>query len=105
MSTAPADREALAASILADARARAAKVAHPGARASMLLAAERRAARAREGDLPGQAKPKKRTWPSVASDPDDPPRQTKRRPCLRCTRPFDSEGPGNRMCEPCRRAW
>lgn len=27
---------------------------------------------------------------------------TTRRPCLRCRREFDSVGPGNRLCEPCR---
>lgn len=24
------------------------------------------------------------------------------RPCLTCGKPFPSEGPGNRMCNPCR---
>lgn len=30
-------------------------------------------------------------------------RQTVERPCLTCGRPFDSEGPHNRMCNECRR--
>lgn len=24
------------------------------------------------------------------------------RPCLRCRQPFESSGPGNRLCDPCR---
>lgn len=30
------------------------------------------------------------------------PKQTKVRPCLCCRHPFESEGPGNRMCAECR---
>lgn len=30
------------------------------------------------------------------------PRQTVTRPCLCCRQPFESSGPGNRMCNPCR---
>lgn len=33
---------------------------------------------------------------------DGAPRPVKRRPCLCCERPFDSEGPGNRLCMGCR---
>lgn len=29
-------------------------------------------------------------------------KEGRRRPCLRCTRPFDSEGPHNRLCKDCR---
>jgi len=27
----------------------------------------------------------------------------KKRDCMRCKRPFMSQGPGNRLCEPCRK--
>lgn len=30
------------------------------------------------------------------------PREARRRACLRCDRPFMSEGPYNRLCEACR---
>ncbi len=33
---------------------------------------------------------------------EEPPRQTVIRPCLSCRSPFESEGPGNRMCPQCR---
>lgn len=36
------------------------------------------------------------------NDPDGLPRPVKRRPCLCCGKQFDSEGPGNRLCAPCR---
>ena len=29
--------------------------------------------------------------------------ETKKRTCLKCNKPFDSTGPGNRICPPCRR--
>lgn len=38
----------------------------------------------------------------VYRGPDGEPVETTRRPCLRCRRDFDSHGPGNRLCEPCR---
>ena len=34
--------------------------------------------------------------------PDGPPPGTTRRACLRCQKMFDSEGPGNRICQPCK---
>lgn len=33
---------------------------------------------------------------------DDEYVQTRQRPCLRCRKRFDSVGPGNRLCTPCR---
>lgn len=36
------------------------------------------------------------------NDPDGEPKVVKRRPCLCCRRDFDSDGPGNRLCAPCR---
>ena len=27
--------------------------------------------------------------------------QVKKRTCLKCNKPFDSKGPGNRICRPC----
>lgn len=33
-------------------------------------------------------------------DPSRPP--PAERPCLRCRQPFLSDGPGNRMCGPCK---
>jgi hypothetical protein len=30
------------------------------------------------------------------------PSQKRNRACLRCDRPFPSEGPHNRLCQPCR---
>ena len=33
---------------------------------------------------------------------EEPPRQAKVRSCLRCRQPFQSEGPGNRLCDGCR---
>ena len=30
------------------------------------------------------------------------PRAARRRPCITCGAPFDSEGPHNRMCDACR---
>jgi hypothetical protein len=36
--------------------------------------------------------------------PDGPPPGTTKRACLRCNKTFDSEGPHNRMCNPCRYA-
>ncbi|MEA3002316.1 MAG: hypothetical protein QOH81_1104 [Sphingomonadales bacterium] len=39
-------------------------------------------------------------------DPGGEERQTVCRPCLRCERPFDSTGPGNRLCDGCRqKSW
>lgn len=32
---------------------------------------------------------------------DDAPIAPKQRPCLRCRKPFDSAGPGNRVCAAC----
>lgn len=32
------------------------------------------------------------------------PRRKKSRPCLRCNKPFPSEGPFNRLCTDCRHA-
>lgn len=34
--------------------------------------------------------------------PREAPRPKKRRPCITCSDPFDSEGPGHRMCGECR---
>jgi hypothetical protein len=33
---------------------------------------------------------------------EEPPRRTVTRPCLCCRQPFQSEGPGNRLCDGCR---
>lgn len=80
----------------------------------MLLAAERRAERVGVGLLPATsgcwpvAAPTSPTQPRTAlvsrdlRDVDGAGRPTTERPCIRCCRKFDSHGPGNRMCEPCR---
>lgn len=34
--------------------------------------------------------------------PDAPATDTTPRRCLRCQKMFDSEGPGNRLCQPCK---
>lgn len=46
--------------------------------------------------------------PPTAPTQPEPPRiryvnqQAGSRPCLRCRKPFESSGPGNRMCDRCR---
>lgn len=46
-------------------------------------------------------------WPSYLPSPNrrrdvhGEPLETQTRPCLRCRRPFESEGPHNRLCGPC----
>ena len=106
-----AEREALAERILADARARAATVDHGAARASILRAADRRAESVRAGVLPLSAGVRPYTAPAVSTRPragrilrggDGEPVPTTLRSCLRCRKDFDSTGPGNRMCDPCR---
>lgn len=99
-----AEREALARRILADARARAEAIAYGGVRANMLRAAERRAERVLAG-LPVDPSHLPPRAPNVSHhllDLDGNPRPTQRRPCLRCRSPFDSHGPGNRLCGECR---
>lgn len=108
-----AEREALAARVRAEASARAATVTSPGARAVLLRAADKRAERVLAG-LPVDLsylrarRPVKRTTPRAAAVPRDlrdgvgAPKPTTRRPCLCCRRAFDSHGPGNRLCDPCR---
>lgn len=112
MSDGRKEREVLAARILADARTRAATVINNGVRANMMRAAERKAERALAGLPVGPAS----CWPVAAGpasgratmvsrdlrDTDGAPKPTVRRSCLQCRRDFDSHGPGNRMCEPCR---
>lgn len=39
--------------------------------------------------------------PFVMDEPPEPPERT--RNCLRCDRPFQSSGPSNRLCGPCRK--
>lgn len=52
--------------------------------------------------------PQYKALPSDIYDADtgrgagESPRQTKVRPCLRCRQAFQSEGPGNRLCDGCR---
>lgn len=36
------------------------------------------------------------------NDPDGEPKAITRRPCLCCSRAFDSTGPGHRLCAACR---
>ena len=113
MTADPAEREALAERVLIEARARADRMQIGGARAMLLQAAERRAEKVRAGlpvdlaylRLKLPRKKRKKPAPSVPRDlrgADDGPRPTTRRPCLRCRNPFDSHGPGNRLCDPCR---
>lgn len=102
--------------ILADARARAAALPYAGVRVGILRAAERNAQRALTGELTHWTPPKPTAQPEPRSagcpraaqvrrdviGVDGRRRQTQRRSCLRCRRAFDSLGPGNRMCDPCR---
>lgn len=103
----PAEREALAARIRAEASARAANVRSPGARAMLLKAAENRAERVLAGlpvdlyYLRAAASPTPRPT-LMKRDQRLADRPVTRRPCLRCSTPFDSHGPGNRLCTPCR---
>lgn len=52
-----------------------------------------------DGPLP-QAKPRSGATRRVRP----PPKFGQERRCLRCTRQFISEGPHNRLCDPCREA-
>jgi hypothetical protein len=113
VTTTAAEREALAARVLDEARARAASATNPGSRTMILRGAEARAERARAG-LPidmsylraaGAAEKGARPRTVASShfrDADGAAKPTTRRPCLRCRLPFDSHGPGNRMCPACR---
>ena len=114
MTDTAAEREILAARVLDEAPARAAKVANAGARSILLRAADVRAERVLAGlpvdmsYLRARAAPAQRRESRAAPVPrdlrgaDGAAKPITVRPCLRCRSPFDSHGPGNRLCPACR---
>lgn len=95
--TAQAEREALAASILADARERAEgrRATNPAAAGTIMHYAKLKAERLLADGTRLQ-------FGRDARDLDGNPRRMTQRACLRCRKGFDSAGPGNRLCGDCR---
>ena len=92
-----AEREALAESILADARERAEqrRATHPAAAGTIMYYAKLKAERL-------LAEGTRLQFGRDARDLDGNPRLTMHRACLRCHKGFYSTGAGNRLCETCR---
>ena len=62
--------------------------------------------RVRKGDIVLEPLPGRRAGVVAADEPGSGVKyvrpSARERPCLRCRKPFKSEGPGNRMCGDCR---
>lgn len=107
-------RNEQAEAIIADAHRRAAAIPYTGVRVNLIRAAEHKAQQVRAGLVglrrasqptsPRQkcpAGPPRPAFRPIKQRLDEPPRPTQRRSCLLCCRAFDSDGPGNRLCDPC----